>query len=146
MPDHQPTTPAHQTEILIIGAGAAGLLAARELAAAGRQVLLVEARDHLGGRAHAFTPPGFGQPIEAGAEFIHGEAPLTHALLAEAGMTWQATEGRTYQVQNGRLLADTDFFEVLPPLLARLATLTEDMPLAEFLTQEFAGPEHAMLR
>ena len=138
--------PLHKTEILIIGAGAAGLIAARELAAAGRQVLLLEARDRVGGRVHTLVPPGFTQPIEAGAEFMHGEVPLTRALLAEAGIGWQATGGRTYMVRDGQVQADADFFAELPPLLDKLQALTHDMPLAEFLAREFAGPEHTALR
>jgi monoamine oxidase len=134
------------TDVLIIGAGAAGLLAARELATAGRRVLLLEARDYLGGRAHTLQPPGFTQAIEAGAEFMHGEVPLTRALLAEASTSWQHTTGRTYVVRDGEARADADFFAELPLLLAKLEALTEDLPLADFLAQEFAGPAHAGLR
>lgn len=136
----------YRTQVLIIGAGAAGLLAARELAAAGRQVLVVEARTRVGGRVHTLKLPGFGQAIEAGAEFLHGEVPLTRALLAEAGLTWQAASGQTYLVQNGQPQADESFFAQLPLLLEKLATLAQDMPLADFLAQKFAGPEHAQLR
>jgi len=138
--------PTYHTQVLIIGAGAAGLLAARELATAGWQVLIVEARDHIGGRVHTLTPPGFGRAIEAGAEFLHGEVPLTRTLLAEAGLLWQTASGQTYLVQDGQVKADDTFFAQLPLLLARLATLAQDMPLADFLTQEFAGPEHTPLR
>ena len=134
------------TDILIIGAGAAGLLAARELAQAGRQVCVVEALGRVGGRVHTLTPPGFSRAIEAGAEFLHGPVPLTRALLAEAGLGWQAADGRTYQVRAGQLQTDGDFFELLPPLLAKLAALDHDMPLAEFLTREFPGAEHEPLR
>jgi monoamine oxidase len=134
------------TDVLIIGAGAAGLLAARQLAGAGRQVLLLEARDRLGGRAHTFTPPGFTQPIEAGAEFIHGEAPLTRGLLREAGITWQDTAGETYQVKNGEIQGDETFFVHLPLLLEKLRALNHDLPLADFLAQQFAGDEHTALR
>jgi len=136
----------YDTDVLIIGAGAAGLLAARELATAGRRVLVVEARDYLGGRAHTLTPPGFTQAIEAGAEFMHGEVPLTRALLTEANIDWQDTAGRTYVVREGEARADADFFAALPQVLARLETLTEDVPLADFLAREFAGPAHAELR
>jgi monoamine oxidase len=136
----------YHTQVLIIGAGAAGLLAARELATAGRQVLVVEARDRIGGRVHTLVPPGFGQAIEAGAEFLHGAVPLTHALLTEAGLRCQIAEGQTYMVQNGQVQAENDFFVQLPLLLAKLATLAQDMPLADFLNQEFAGPGHAQLR
>jgi monoamine oxidase len=133
-------------DVLIIGAGAAGLLAARQLAAAGRQVVLLEARDRIGGRIHTLTPPGFTRPIEAGAEFIHGEAPLTRGLLREAGIAWQDTTGETYQVKNGEIQDDAAFFAHLPPLLEKLQALDHDLPLADFLAQEFAGAGHAPLR
>jgi monoamine oxidase len=136
----------YSTDILLIGAGAAGLLAARELAAAGRRVCLVEARDRVGGRVHTLLPPGFTQVIEAGAEFLHGEVPLTRSLLREAGIAWQAADGHTYQVQNGQLQTDADYFEQLPLLLENLYALATDMPLAKFLTQEFPGDEHTALR
>ena len=136
----------HTTDILIIGAGAAGLLAARTLAAAGQRVCVVEARDRVGGRVHTSTPAGFTRAIEAGAEFMHGDVPLTKALLLEAGMAWQAADGHTYQVQSGQLQTDADFFRLLPPLLDKMLALDHDMPLADFLAQEFAGPEHAELR
>ncbi|MDJ0367451.1 NAD(P)/FAD-dependent oxidoreductase [Hymenobacter sp. H14-R3] len=134
------------TDILIIGAGAAGLLAARELAAAGRRVCLLEARDRVGGRVHTLKPAGFTQPIEAGAEFMHGDVPLTKALLQEAGIAWVATAGRTYQLQAGEVASDTSYFAQLPQLLEKLEELPQDMPLAAFLAQEFAGEAHATLR
>lgn len=149
MNNHPGTTlnrPEHQTDVLVIGAGAAGLLAARDLAAAGRRVLLVEACERVGGRVHTLTPPGFTRPIEAGAEFMHGAVPLTRALLAAAGVGWQAATGRTYVVREGQLQTDADFFAQLPLLVAKLELLTEDLPLAEFLAREFAGPQHAQLR
>lgn len=136
----------HVTDVLIIGAGAAGLFAARELAAAGRRVCLLEARDRIGGRVHTLKPAGFTQAIEAGAEFMHGDVPLTKSLLRAAGIRCEATAGRTYQLQNGQVLPDADYFAQLPQLLEKLETLAEDMPLAEFLAREFAGEAHVALR
>jgi monoamine oxidase len=133
-------------DVLIIGAGAAGLLAARQLASTGRRVQLLEARAYLGGRAHTLTPPGFTRPIEAGAEFIHGEAPLTRGLLREAGIGWQDTTGETYQVKNGEIQDEGAFFAYLPLLLEKLQALDHDLPLADFLAREFVGDEHAALR
>ncbi len=133
-------------DVLIIGAGAAGLLAARQLASAGQQVRLLEARAYLGGRAHTLTPPSFTRPIEAGAEFIHGEAPLTRGLLREASIGWQDTTGETYQIRNGKVQDDRAFFAYLPLLLEKLQALDHDLPLADFLAREFAGDEHATLR
>jgi monoamine oxidase len=56
--------------ILVIGAGASGLAAARELRRRGFSVTVVEARDRIGGRV--FTHRAFDAPIELGASWIHG--------------------------------------------------------------------------
>ncbi len=71
--------------VIVLGAGAAGLAAARRLHDAGVTVQVLEARQRIGGRIwtdHTFAP----FPIEHGAEFIHGERAVTHALVAAAGM------------------------------------------------------------
>ena len=134
------------TDILVLGAGAAGLLAARTLAQAGRQVVVLEARTRVGGRVHTLTPPGFSGPIETGAEFLHGAVPLTRALLTEAGNTWYDSSGRAYAVRQGQLQPEAAFFEHLPQLLEKLAALPHDLPLADFLEQAFAGEQHQGLR
>ena len=73
-------------DIVVIGAGAAGLAAADELVRAGRDVLLLEARSRVGGRCWTRRMSGLAVPVELGAEFIHGEAAETHGLLARAGV------------------------------------------------------------
>src|SRR5437868_9219586 len=74
-------------DFVVIGAGAAGLAAADELARAGRTVLVLEARERIGGRCWTRREPGLAVPIELGAEFIHGAAEVTHALISKAGTT-----------------------------------------------------------
>ncbi|HEU4782258.1 MAG TPA: FAD-dependent oxidoreductase, partial [Ktedonobacterales bacterium] len=59
-------------DVVIVGAGAAGLAAASALARAGRTVALIEARDRIGGRVYTIRPTGATLPIELGADFIHG--------------------------------------------------------------------------
>ena len=72
------------TDAIIIGAGAAGLMAARELVRAGKTVLVLEASGRVGGRIFTVHDQGSGMPIELGAEFVHGEAKETTRLLDEA--------------------------------------------------------------
>ena len=73
-------------DVLVVGAGAAGLAAADELGRAGRAVLLVEARDRIGGRCYTRRIPGVPAPVELGAEFIHGRPQATIALLNKANV------------------------------------------------------------
>ena len=72
-------------DVLIIGAGAAGLAAAVELARAGRSTLVLEARDRIGGRCWSRHIAGLPSAVELGAEFIHGRPPTTLSTLREAG-------------------------------------------------------------
>jgi monoamine oxidase len=75
----------HETEVLVVGAGVAGLSAAVRLRQAGVSVRLLEARERVGGRIH--TEHGMGPwPIELGAEFIHGELAATWSLVRSAGI------------------------------------------------------------
>jgi monoamine oxidase len=59
-----------EIDVVIIGAGAAGIAAARRIAAAGRRYVLVEAADHIGGRCITDTLT-FGVPFDRGAHWIH---------------------------------------------------------------------------
>jgi len=59
-----------ETDVAIIGAGAAGVAAARKVAAAGRRFALIEASDHVGGRCVTDTRT-FGMPFDRGAHWVH---------------------------------------------------------------------------
>ena len=78
--------PPHPTNFLIVGAGAAGLMSAHELARAGKRVTIVEARDRCGGRVYPLPIHEFGYRAEGGAEFVHGPARVTRSLMREAGL------------------------------------------------------------
>lgn len=80
--------------ILVIGAGMAGLTAARRLAEAGRQVLVLEARDRVGGRIRTLREGD--QILELGAEFIHGRPQELWDLIHEAGLSTYALDGIDY--------------------------------------------------
>ena len=59
-------------DVIVIGAGAAGLAAAAELGRAGLSITILEARDRIGGRMFTQRDPVCHAPIEFGAEFIMG--------------------------------------------------------------------------
>jgi len=121
--------------VLIIGGGAAGLAAARELTAAGAVVRLIEARDRLGGRIH--TVPGHrpGLPIELGAEFVHGERNDTWEFIRLAGLRVQEVPDRHLVASNGTLKRDARFWEELAGVFARINTATPDQDFQSFLDQ-----------
>ncbi len=72
--------------VVVVGAGAAGLTAARALIRAGLRATVIEARDRVGGRVDTRLDSRFGVPIEYGAEFVHGRPQGVLALSREAGV------------------------------------------------------------
>jgi len=72
-----------ETDVVVIGAGAAGIAAARRLQAAGRSVIVLEAKDRSGGRCIADTV-NFGMPMDLGAHWIHAPADNPLVDLARA--------------------------------------------------------------
>ena len=116
-------------DVAVIGAGAAGLAAARRLAEAGRSVLLLEARDRMGGRIWTV-----GDGIELGAEFVHGEPEATLALLREAGIGMVELAGERWVMHDGRpRRAGALMGHEVHWLLERAAHMERDMSVAEFL-------------
>ena len=71
--------------MVVVGAGVAGFTAAQRLARARLSVVVLEARPRIGGRIDTQRLPGWPAPVEAGAEFVHGEPRNLMRALAEAG-------------------------------------------------------------
>ncbi len=132
--------------VIIIGAGAAGLMAARELAKAGKSVLILEARDRIGGRIYPLPLDEFNFAAQGGAEFVHGEASVTKALLVNAGLTFEPMQGDMWSVRDGAPTTSSNAMPQQDILNQKLQDLKEDMPIAVFLQRYFAGDEYAVLR
>ncbi|KAJ9657724.1 hypothetical protein H2198_004139 [Neophaeococcomyces mojaviensis] len=72
-PQQRITKPKHSFDVIVIGAGYAGLTAARDLTTSGHSVLLVEARDRIGGRTWSSNLGGY--PFELGGTWVHWNQP-----------------------------------------------------------------------
>ena len=121
-------------DVIVIGAGVAGLAAARRLHDAGRHVLVCEARDRVGGRvwSDASDPTC---AIELGAEFIHGDDVSTWQFVRQLGLATTIAgrwDGRRIwhnsQLQQALALFETD------PSLPPLTTIEEQIAA-------YAGPD-----
>ena len=124
------------SDVAVIGAGAAGLVAARVLSAGGLSVTLLEARDRIGGR----ILPVDG--MELGAEFVHGTPGATLDRLQQAGSAFVEAEGEHWTGEGGRLEPLDDRFGGLHPLLQRAAGLdAADLSVAEYLERFRNDPE-----
>lgn len=85
------TESGDEFDVVVIGAGAAGIAAAKHLVAARLAVKVVEARERLGGRAHT-VPTGFGFAVDLGCEWLHSANinPWTR-IAREIGFTVDET-------------------------------------------------------
>jgi monoamine oxidase len=91
---------------LIIGAGMAGLAAARDLVDAGREVIVLEARDRIGGRAYT-SRTLCDIPVEFGAELVHGSTVPTWEWINKLGLRtipWQKTDESMVRLADGAWL------------------------------------------
>jgi monoamine oxidase len=118
-------------DVVVIGAGAAGLAAADRLARAGRSVLVLEARERVGGRCWTHRMSGLEIPVELGAEFLHGEARETHALLRRAGRR-AVKANRVQRSFDGRRLKPRNSFAEAARSV-RGAVLEKDVSFDRFL-------------
>jgi monoamine oxidase len=122
------------TDVVIVGAGAAGLFAARELTRAGMRVIVLEASQRVGGRMCTELESGAGRPIELGAEFVHGDAPETTRLLDEARLATVPVTGRHYRSDRGELSPQGPVWERMRRVFAHMSKRRKhDRSFQEFL-------------
>ena len=129
-------------DAVVIGAGAAGLAAARKLSDAGASVVVLEARDRIGGRIHTIRDERTPIPIELGAEFVHGSAPEIVEIAHNARLAVCDIRGERWSAIGGRLapLDDDDFWSDLERVMSRLdAERSPDRSFQDFLDTKPGG-------
>jgi len=129
------------TDVVVVGAGAAGLAAALSLAERGVRVLVLEGRDRVGGRVRWQTVGSVDVPAELGAEFIHGDAPETSAYMRDAGLTSVETgDGSWTCGLDGELRPTADDF-TSNDIFERVRSLAADESVDAFLTRFENDPQ-----
>ena len=134
------------SDVLIIGAGAAGLSAAVELSRAGLRVEIIEARDRVGGRMFTRHDPTLDHPIELGAEFVHGLAPEIWLPVQQHNLKVAEVEGDLWCSINGKL-QKCNFFaqadKILNAMDDEFADSNQpDESFLDFLARRFPGKNH----
>lgn len=134
-------------DTIVIGAGAAGLAAARALSDAGRTVAILEARPRIGGRILTVHDREWPLPVELGAEFLHGEAETTRAIAARARLAVVEANDEHVWAGRGRIRPMGDIWIRLGKLLSRIGTRGADRSFAALLSRRrIPAPTVALAR
>lgn len=121
--------------VAIIGAGMAGLVAARELHMRGIPVEIFEARARIGGRA--FDIPAHGWiPLQLGCEFVHGRPPQLLELQRQARLPLAAITDRHHQPRDGRLQPIANIWERFAALLKPATRRHRDQSAYSYLESQ----------
>jgi monoamine oxidase len=121
-----------KADVVVVGAGVAGMAAALEIARAGLRVAIVEARDRLGGRVFTKRDSVTQAPIELGAEFIHGRPPEIMDRLRELQIDPIPSRGEDWCEKDGRLIP-CDLFADVDALLEKMNDREPDESFLEFI-------------
>lgn len=119
-------------DVIVVGAGIAGLAAARELGRGGLSVCLLEARDRIGGRIFSVQDTTFNSDIPLGVEFIHGMPGEIWTPLQESGIEIQEIGGESWCTSRDQL-RPCDFFSQIDPTLDKMDDSTPDESFLDFL-------------
>jgi monoamine oxidase len=127
---------SRDADVLVLGAGAAGLMAARRLGDAGLAVHMLEARDRIGGRVWTYHDPHSDVPVELGAELVHGRPPEIFELVNHANLPVYEADGDFWCSFSRTLGLCDDFEDKLEEVLEMMKPGEPDMSFLEFVNRQ----------
>jgi monoamine oxidase len=134
-------------DAIVIGAGVAGLAAARVLVDAGLSTLVLEARDRVGGRI--LTVDKAGRRVELGAEFVHGNPAEVLKLIQAAHLSLEEIPDTHHHARNGKLDPFHNFWPTIGGLCKQLEPPIrgnrKDLPLVLSLSRTNIGQAQQVL-
>lgn len=130
-------------DVVIIGAGVAGLAATGALVSAGKRVRCLEALAHVGGRIRTIHDSLAPLPVELGAEFVHGLPTETWDIIRDAGLTAYEHSAKALHIHHGKLLDKKEVGEIADRVLSELARSRKrtDESFEDFLHRSHQRPE-----
>lgn len=133
-------------DVIVVGAGAAGLAAGCKLARAGLKVAIIEGRERPGGRIFT-VPNGTRVPFELGAEFIHGTSNAVTELSRRACLRTVQAQDRHWRFSKAGLRPEDTLWDKLDECLGKVTRSGRDLSFAQLLRKQ-APPaaEEKMLR
>lgn len=140
MAQHPNAGPVTDCDVVIVGAGVAGLAALRVLEGSGVHAQVLEARNRIGGRIFTLRDPELPHPIELGAEFIHGSAEEVVEIADEAKLVAYEISGQRWRTRGRRLVRLDDYWKRLHKVMRHLSSVGPDRSFADFLEQNPGGP------
>jgi monoamine oxidase len=131
------------TEVVVLGAGVAGLACAQALCEAGLRVTILEARSRVGGRIWTIHPSVTHGPVELGAEFIHGLPREVWQMVEGAGLQTHELTGTRWRLEQARLAPMTGSWDQIDRIFCRIDEFAPDRSFHEFLEQTCGDlPQH----
>ena len=132
-------------DAIVIGAGAAGLAAARQFSRSGLTAIVLEARDRIGGRIFTIHDDNSPVPVELGAEFVHGEPASTLEIVRAARLMLDELPDNHLRSEKGRLLPVDGFWEQMEQMQKDITRVLRrrkaDFSLSEYLQRSKLRPE-----
>ena len=134
------TVMSKNPDVIVVGAGAAGLAAAAKLGSAGLSVTILEARDRIGGRMFTLRDPVYQVAIELGAEFIHGLPPEIWEPLQARNVRIAEVMGDPWCFRRDRL-SSCDLYSQVEDVLKQMDARSPDESFLSFLKRCCKDPE-----